>query len=163
MLLSDRVTLAIAHAKREGGKFAVMFFDLDGFKQVNDNHGHRSGDLLLQVVAARLQPCLREGDTLARIGGDEFVFLLPNIHNTKEVKKIAIKLLREINKDFEVDGTKLSLTASIGIALYPDNGKTLDELINGADKAMYFIKNGNKNGSAFLSELHDVNMPSNFL
>lgn len=161
VLLKDRMGLAIAHAKREGGKFVVMFIDLDEFKLVNDIYGHSAGDILLQTVSARLQACLREADTLARIGGDEFMLLLPNINMEEEVGKIADKLLAEINRPFVISGRVLPISASIGIALYPDDGHTFDDLTKAADRAMYYIKHRTKNGYAFLSELPDINRQEN--
>jgi len=161
VLLKDRMKLAIAHAKREDCKFVVMFIDLDGFKLVNDIYGHSAGDILLQTVSARLQACLREADTLARVGGDEFVLLLPDIHEEEEVKKIADKLLNEINRPFVISRHRMPISASIGVALYPDNGELFDDLIKGADRAMYHVKHRSKNGYAFLSELPDLNTQGN--
>lgn len=161
VLLEDRVRQAITHAKREGCKFVLMYIDLDGFKQVNDNYGHSAGDSLLQIVSTRMQACLRESDTLARVGGDEFMLLLPNIHREEEVKKIADKLLAVINQPFIISGCVLPITASVGIALYPDDGRMFDGLTKGADRAMYYIKHRSKNGYAFLSELPDINRQEN--
>lgn len=161
VLLKDRMRQAIAHARRENSKFVVMFIDLDGFKQVNDMYGHSAGDMLLQAVSARLQACLREADTLARIGGDEFLLLLPNIHQAAEARKIADKLLTEIKRPFVFSGDRLPLTASIGLALYPDDGTGFDDLINRADQAMYHIKHGTKNGSVFFSELPETTRQAN--
>lgn len=154
-LLQDRVKNAIARARREELKFAVMFIDLDGFKQVNDVFGHSAGDILLQAVAQRLIACLRETDTLARVGGDEFVLLLPVARNEEEVRRIAAKLIAEINTPFVFNGYSISLSASIGIALFPENGENFDGLVNAADNAMYHIKHQQKNGFAFLTDLPD--------
>lgn len=155
-LLRDRIKQAMAHARRERTKFATMFIDLDGFKQVNDKFGHSAGDILLQAVAARLTNSLREEDTLARVGGDEFVLLLPVVRTRDEVSVIADKLLKEINVPFLLDEHRISLGASIGIALFPDNGDNFDSLINEADKAMYYIKRHAKNGYVFASELSSI-------
>lgn len=152
-LLEDRVKQVIAHAKRDAAKFVVMFFDLDGFKQVNDIFGHSAGDILLQSMSVRLTTCLREADTLARVGGDEFVLLLPGNCNLEEIRVIADKMLHEINTPFVISGYRISLTASIGVSLYPDNGETFHDLVKAADRAMYHIKRQTKNGYAFLSEL----------
>lgn len=154
-LLQDRVKHAIARARREALKFAVMFIDLDGFKQVNDVFGHSAGDILLQAVAQRLGACLRETDTLARVGGDEFVLLLPMTRNAEEVRGIAAKLIAEINTAYVFNGNSISLSASIGIALFPDNGENFDSLVDAADNAMYHIKHKQKNGFAFLTDLPD--------
>jgi diguanylate cyclase (GGDEF)-like protein/PAS domain S-box-containing protein len=155
-LLKDRIKQAMARARRESLKFAIMFIDLDGFKQVNDRFGHSAGDIVLQAVAARLTACLREEDTLARVGGDEFVLLLPVVRTPDEVSIIADKLLNEINAPFLLSEQRISLGASIGVALFPDNGDTFDRLINAADKAMYHIKRNAKNGYVFTSELAAV-------
>jgi len=161
VLLKDRMKLAIAQAKRDACKFAVMFFDLDGFKQVNDTYSHSAGDIVLQAIAGRLKTCLREVDTLARVGGDEFVLLLPSIHKLDEVRIIADKLLCEINKPFVINGKSMQLGASVGVTLYPDNGETFDELIKGADRAMYHIKHCDKNGYTFLSEISEASKQDN--
>ncbi|MEJ2438421.1 MAG: sensor domain-containing diguanylate cyclase [Gammaproteobacteria bacterium] len=155
-LLKDRVRHAIARARREGLNFAVMFIDLDGFKQVNDMFGHSAGDILLQSVAQRLTASLRESDTLARIGGDEFVLLLPVIRSKEEARGIARKLMREISAPFEFNGSTIPLSASIGIAVYPDNGESFERLVNAADNAMYYIKHKPKNGYALLADLPDA-------
>ena len=155
-LLKDRIKLAMAHARRAGVKFAIAFIDLDGFKRVNDMFGHSVGDILLQAVATRLTNCLREEDTLARVGGDEFVLLLPVVRTLAEVNVIVEKLLREVNAPFLLSDHRIVLSASIGIALFPDNGDTFDRLINAADKAMYHIKRNAKNGYVFISELPTI-------
>lgn len=154
-LLQDRVKYAIARARREGLSLAVMFIDLDGFKQVNDVYGHSAGDILLQAVSQRMVVCVRETDTLARVGGDEFVLLLPMAHNPAEVRRIAQKLIGEINSPFMINGADVPLSASIGIAIFPDNGESFDTLVNAADNAMYYIKHKQKNGFAFLADLPD--------
>lgn len=162
-ILKDRMNIAIAHAKRNAYKFAVMFIDLDGFKQVNDTYSHSAGDVILQAVAVRLKDCLREADTLARVGGDEFILLLPIIHELDEVRAIVEKLLNKISEPFLINGRRIPLTASVGITLYPDNGEKFDELVTGADRAMYHIKHRAKNGYAFLSELGEANRYENIL
>lgn len=161
VLLKDRMELSIAKAKRERRKFVVMFIDLDGFKQVNDIYGHSAGDIVLKSVSARLKACLREADTLARLGGDEFILLLPDIHDIGEVRAITDKLLHEINRPFLISDYKQPLSASIGVALYPDNGETFDDLLKGADRAMYHIKHRTKNGYAFVSDLTGLNNQGN--
>lgn len=151
-LLKDRLNLAITHASRNKRRLAVMFLDLDRFKLVNDTLGHTMGDRLLKAVANRLQSCLRQGDTLSRFGGDEFTLLLPEIRTRDDVVVIARKILDKLSNPFVVDGHELFVGASIGIALYPEAGDSVEALIQNADIAMYHIKGRGKNGYQFFSE-----------
>jgi diguanylate cyclase (GGDEF)-like protein/PAS domain S-box-containing protein len=151
-LLKDRLSLAIAHARRNKRKLAVMFLDLDRFKLVNDTLGHTMGDRLLKAVANRLQSCLRRGDTLARFGGDEFTLLLPEVRTKDDVVVIASKILDRLNAPFVIDGHELFVGASIGISIYPEAGDTEEALIQNADIAMYQVKGRGKNGYQFFSE-----------
>ncbi|MDH5612551.1 MAG: EAL domain-containing protein [Gammaproteobacteria bacterium] len=151
-LLRDRLGLAISHAKREEEMLAVMFLDLDRFKNINDSLGHIIGDELLQQVSSRLKGCLREGDTLARFGGDEFTLMLPKISNRKtDAEKIAEKIIHVLKQPFFVDENELYISASIGISLYPQDGDNMDALIKNADIAMYHVKGQGKNGYQFFS------------
>ncbi len=151
-LLKDRLSLAIAHARRNKRKLAVMFLDLDRFKLVNDTLGHTMGDRLLKAVANRLQSCLRRGDTLARFGGDEFTLLLPEVRTKDDVVVIASKILDRLNAPFVIDGHELFVGASIGISIYPEAGDSEEALIQNADIAMYQVKGRGKNGYQFFSE-----------
>ncbi|HEY5644848.1 MAG TPA: diguanylate cyclase, partial [Pseudomonadales bacterium] len=151
-LLRDRLSLAIAHARRNKRKLAVMFLDLDRFKLVNDTLGHTMGDRLLKAVANRLQSCLRRGDTLARFGGDEFTLLLPEVRTKDDVVVIASKILDRLNSPFVIDGHELFVGASIGISIYPEAGDSEETLIQNADIAMYQVKGRGKNGYQFFSE-----------
>jgi len=151
-LLKDRLSLAIAHARRNKRKLAVMFLDLDRFKLVNDTLGHTMGDRLLKAVANRLQSCLRRGDTLARFGGDEFTLLLPEVRTRDDVVVIASKILDRLNAPFVIDGHELFVGASIGISIYPEAGDSEETLIQNADIAMYQVKGRGKNGYQFFSE-----------
>jgi diguanylate cyclase (GGDEF)-like protein/PAS domain S-box-containing protein len=151
-LLRDRLGLAISQAKREQEKLAVMFLDLDRFKNINDSLGHVIGDELLQQVATRLKSCIREGDTLARFGGDEFTLLLPKIGSGKEdISKIAEKINDVLKEPFTINGNELYVSASIGISIYPRDGKDMDTLIKHADIAMYHVKDTGKNNFKFYS------------
>lgn len=140
VLFKDRLNLAIAQSRRNSEKFAVMCLDLDHFKVVNDTLGHVFGDELLLAVAARLHGCLREGDTLARMGGDEFSLLLPQISSTEVVASIADKVIAALGKPFHIDHHELFATVSIGVALFPIDGETGDSLIKHADIALYHAK-----------------------
>lgn len=151
-LLMDRLELAIVQAQRNRRKLALMFLDLDGFKPVNDQLGHEWGDQLLQAVAGRLQSCLRRSDTLARFGGDEFALLLPDVRNPDDMAAIAGKLLDRLSERFIIDDREFSLSASIGLAIYPEAGETAATLIRHADLAMYEAKRRGKNGFQFYSD-----------
>jgi diguanylate cyclase (GGDEF)-like protein len=125
---------------------ALLFLDLDGFKDVNDTLGHGIGDLLLQAVAQRLQACLRAGsDTVARLGGDEFVVVLPNVPGPLIAKRVAQKILTTLAEEFTIASHGIRITSSIGISLYPQNAQQMDGLIQSADEAMYQSKNSGKN------------------
>lgn len=157
-LLNDRLSLAISQAKRDDDILAVMFLDLDRFKNINDSLGHMIGDELLQQVSVRLKDCIREGDTLARFGGDEFTLMLPKLHNGRDdASKLAEKITNTLKQPFIVDGHELYVSASIGIALYPQDGNDIDNLIKHADVAMYHVKGQGKNGYQFYS--NEMNVP----
>ncbi|BBP00973.1 EAL domain-containing protein [Sulfuriferula nivalis] len=144
-LFKDRLEVAIAQAKRYKHTLALMFLDLDRFKVVNDTLGHVVGDHLLIEVAARLQKCLREGDTLGRQGGDEFTLLLPQIVNKESAVSTAEKIIKACGEPFYIDGNELYVPMSIGIAFYPENGENVDTLIKNADIAMYDSKAKGRN------------------
>ena len=155
-LLRDRLVQAISHAKRYNHKLSVMFLDLDRFKNINDTLGHMVGDKLLQAVAERLKKCLREADTLARIGGDEFTILLPEIQDRHDSEIIAQKIIDTLKTPFDLGETEIHVTTSIGIANYPGDGETIESLLKHADIAMYAIKNKGKDGYQFYTEnMHD--------
>jgi diguanylate cyclase (GGDEF)-like protein/PAS domain S-box-containing protein len=139
-LLNDRLILEMAHAQRNRQKVAVMLLDLDHFKEVNDTLGHSVGDKLLQAVGERLTSLLRKGDTVARMGGDEFMLLLPGITRLENVARTARKILEAFRRPVEFDRHELCITTSIGIALYPDDGEDSDTLMKNADIAMYRAK-----------------------
>ncbi|MEC7640720.1 MAG: diguanylate cyclase [Nitrospinota bacterium] len=145
ILLYDRINLALTHAQRYKEMLAILFVDLDDFKPVNDNLGHAVGDLVLQKVAQRLKGCLREGDTVARLGGDEFVVLLNQISNRQDASKTAQKLLDSIQPEFVLGPHKVSLSVSVGVSLYPKDGKSRDTLLKNADLALYRAKQKEKN------------------
>ncbi|MDH5542501.1 MAG: diguanylate cyclase [Nitrospinota bacterium] len=141
----DLLQVEIAHAKRYGYTTAVMFLDLDYFKEVNDNYGHNMGDLLLKKVAKDIRNCLRSGDTVARFGGDEFTALLPQLRKDEDFKLIASKIVDLFKKPFNVNGYDLRLGVSIGIAIYPTHGDDVTSIMNKADDAMYYVKNHGRN------------------
>lgn len=149
-LLIDRLNQALAQAKRHARAMAVMFLDLDQFKQVNDTLGHDTGDELLKEVANRLGACVRKGDTLSRQGGDEFVFVLAEIGREQDAAYVAEKILKALSAPFSVRTHELRVSASIGIAVYPVNGTDdAQELMKRADMAMYAAKEAGRNGYRF--------------
>ena len=149
ILFKDRLGLAVIQAKRKQTELAVMFIDLDRFKLVNDTLGHVKGDELLQQAAARLKECLRKGDTLARQGGDEFTIVLPELRDRDDARMVADKFLEVLQAPFDLDGHQVHISASIGIAIYPKDGESIDELLRHADIAMYQVKALGKNGHSF--------------
>jgi diguanylate cyclase (GGDEF)-like protein/PAS domain S-box-containing protein len=141
VLFYDRMKQEIAYARRERKKFSLMFLDLDNFKEVNDKFGHDIGDRLLQGVAKRFSKLLREADTICRLGGDEFIILLPRLRQPREnAIDVALKILNSLNEPFLIKDNQIYVNTSIGIALYPDDGEEGEILIKNADRAMYLAK-----------------------
>lgn len=148
-LFRDRLNLSLIQAKRNKSELAVMFVDLDRFKLVNDTLGHIKGDELLKNVATRLRERLREGDTLARLGGDEFTLLLPDLRTKKDAARIAAQIVQSLNEPFLLGEHQIRVSASVGIALFPFDGESADDLICHADIAMYKVKAQGKNAYLF--------------
>jgi diguanylate cyclase (GGDEF)-like protein len=140
VLLQDRAAHALALARRESRSLAVMYLDLDGFKQVNDRLGHDAGDQLLVLFARRLVAAMRQSDTVCRQGGDEFVLLLPGLDGRRQLSAVAGKVLAVCREPFVVRGEALQIGLSAGIALFPEHGATYEELARHADTAMYAAK-----------------------
>lgn len=155
-LFKDRLNLAITHARRNNQKLAVMFLDLDRFKVINDTLGHAMGDRLLQAVTRRLEDCIRKGDTLSRFGGDEFTLLLPAIHGEDDAKQIARKLIDALDAPFQLGEHEVFVGISVGIAVFPEAGDSLDQLIQNADIAMYHVKGKGKGDYRFYSETMSI-------
>ncbi|WP_373991558.1 EAL domain-containing protein [Duganella sp. BuS-21] len=149
LLFHDRLQHALQRASRDGEQLALLFIDLDRFKNVNDTLGHHIGDELLKQVAKALQDRLREGDTLARLGGDEFIVLLEDIENQFGASQVAEKLVQMFEEPFMVAGHELFVTCSVGISLFPDDASDLNMLIRNADVAMYQAKARGRNGYSF--------------
>ncbi|MNF36018.1 Cyclic di-GMP phosphodiesterase Gmr [compost metagenome] len=139
-LLRERMASALGKAKRDLGRMALLYVDLDDFKQVNDTYGHGVGDMLLQAVANRLQGCVRESDTVARIGGDEFVVLLDSVQAAEDAARVAIKIRQVLAQPMRLDSHSLNILPSIGVALYPEHGTEEKQLFKHADEAMYAAK-----------------------
>ncbi len=144
-LFIDRLQQAIVNAERDKSTLALMFMDLDKFKDVNDRHGHNVGDLLLVAVAERILGCLRKSDSAARLGGDEFVILLSAIKTEENALRIAENIRREISRPFDLEELHLHISMSIGVALYPDHANTQKQLMKCADAAMYYAKEEGRN------------------
>ena len=155
-LLDDRLTRAMAAARRHRYRLAVLFLDLDRFKRVNDSRGHVAGDRLLQSVARRLVACVRDSDTVSRQGGDEFVVLLSEIAHADDAAVSAKKIGAALAAPHEVGGDHLELTATIGISVYPDDGPDAETLVRHADAAMYCAKNRGRNSYQFFERLMDT-------
>jgi len=145
ILFYDRLNQAIARAHREKELFAVLFLDLDGFKLINDTLGHDVGDALLREVAKRLVSCVRDSDTVARMGGDEFTVIICNVRTPISIDRVAEKIVESLARPFMLNGKDRSISVSIGIALYPEHGTTPEQLVKMADAAMYLAKHSGKN------------------
>jgi diguanylate cyclase (GGDEF)-like protein len=144
-LLIDRLSLSIAHARRNKTAMAVMYLDLDGFKQVNDSFGHDAGDMLLRAVATRLASAVRQEDTVARLGGDEFVIALWELDHPGSVINLVSKVIQAVSQPYCIEDRAVRITVSVGIGIYPDHGKDIETLLKSADKALYQAKRGGKN------------------
>ena len=145
-LFLDRLGMSLSHARRDKQLLAVMFVDLDHFKEINDRLGHKTGDALLKAVSDRMRTCLRDGDTLARLGGDEFTVILPGLGHADAANLVARKFLESCTQPLHIDGHELLVTTSIGISIYPEDADEADDLLQRADKAMYQIKEAGRNG-----------------
>jgi diguanylate cyclase (GGDEF)-like protein len=154
-LLDDRLRQAVAQAHRDERRLAVLFIDLDGFKEINDTLGHRSGDELLKETGLRLAAVLRDADTVARLGGDEYAVVLPQVHGALEAEAVAIKAIEGLKQPFSIEGRETFISASIGIALFPDDGGTAEELLRRADMAMYGAKDAGKSCYRFFAREMD--------
>ena len=150
-LFNDRIEQALVQSERHARAFAVLFIDLDKFKAVNDTFGHGMGDKVLQTVATQLQTCVRQEDTVSRVGGDEFLCLLLEVNSEDDVAPIAEAIIRAISETIEFDGIGLKVTASIGISMYPGDGTTAEALLRNADSTLYRAKQSGQ-GYAFFSQ-----------
>jgi diguanylate cyclase (GGDEF)-like protein/PAS domain S-box-containing protein len=155
-LFNDRLNMAIARAQRGGKKIAVMMLDIDKFKGINDQYGHEAGDKLLKTVADRLGNALRKSDTIARMGGDEFMVIVPEMEKSADVSVVVQKILKTFSTPFDCNGFKLPSSTSIGVAMYPEDGDNGEALIRCADIAMYSVKaRGGNNFCIYVPEIED--------
>ncbi len=150
-LLADRVAKAIARSNRQGSRLALLFLDLDGFKHINDSFGHLTGDTLLRMIGERLKQTIRDADTLARYGGDEFVLLLAEVDDVDHACAAAQRCLDSLSTPLCIDGQKIGVTPSIGISVYPEDGDSFDLLVRNADTAMYHAKEAGRNQFRFFT------------
>ena len=152
LLLKDRMEQAIAHGERTGRKVALLFVDLDRFKAVNDSFGHPVGDVLLRDAAQRLLACVRDSDTISRHGGDEFLVVLTDLQSSEVPAQISGKIMAALGEPFHIDPHEATISASVGIAVYPEDGADFDELLKKADTAMYHAKEAGRNAFRFYTE-----------
>jgi len=148
-LLVERMAMAIAHARRKKQSMAVVYLDLDGFKQINDTYGHHIGDLVLQGVATRLRAMVREEDTLVRLGGDEFLIVLADLATStsfEDAATVAMKAINAVAPIYEFEGQGIHITTSAGVGIYPMHGEAADVLLKSADMALYQAKHAGRNG-----------------
>ena len=151
---NDRARMALAQARRRNGRFALLYLDLNAFKLVNDQHGHEAGDVLLAAIGKRLQGGIRETDTLARMGGDEFTLLLTDVDSDEGVARVATLLVEQIRIPVEIrPDVFAAVGVAIGIALFPEDGQAIDTLLSRADKALYQVKRQGRDGFQFASRL----------
>ncbi|HXH72992.1 MAG TPA: diguanylate cyclase [Mariprofundaceae bacterium] len=143
-LFQDRLSQALLQARRQKCMLALMFIDLDDFKEINDSFGHKAGDNLLQEMAVRLRDCVRESDTVARLGGDEFTIVLPNLHDLEDAERVAEQIVEACSRPWSVMEQELSMSVSIGIALYPQHATSVEDMMHKADLAMYAAKHSGR-------------------
>ena len=155
-LFLDHVDQALVHAKRSRGMLALLFLDIDDFKTINDSLGHAAGDELLQMFAKRLSACLRQGDAIARFGGDEFTVLQSDVSGPEQVDTVAKKTLRALARPYVLKNDALTITASVGIAVYPPDGEDAGTLLRNADAAMYRAKEQGRNRFQLCSRVDDA-------
>ena len=156
-LMLDRLSQLLARAKRSGSAFAVLYMDIDHFKDVNDSYGHEFGDLLLRAVAKRLTKSVRQSDTVARIGGDEFVIILETAHEIRDAEPVTLRVQRALATSFNLERHRVKATVSIGLSFYPYNGADADTLLRAADYAMYLAKR--EGGNRHISCLPGLPLP----
>jgi diguanylate cyclase (GGDEF)-like protein len=153
-LFHDRLKQALARATRTDTRIAVVFIDLDNFKAVNDNFGHKVGDKVLRAIADALRAAVRQTDTVARMGGDEFTVLVEPLNDVTDAETIAQKVLSAVHAAIKLPGAGVQLTASIGVVLFPDHARNADSLVESADRAMFFAKKRGGNSIQVLERIH---------
>ena len=144
-LLAERISMALIHSRRNKNSMAVMYLDLDGFKEINDSLGHGAGDALLKMVAGRLVAMVREEDTVARSGGDEFIIALWDVSSPDNAATVALKVIEAVSQPYDIEGHTVNITTSAGVSIYPLHGEDAETLIKSADLALYEAKHAGKN------------------
>ncbi len=152
MLLHERLRQTILRMQDHGQRVAVFLIDIDCFKQINDSLGHANGDVLLATVGQRLLSSVRESDTVARMGGDEFVIVMPEFNTSFDVKRCGEQIIRSASQPVEISGRKICLTLSVGVSIFPGDGRTAEELLRNADAAMYAVKDSGRNSLCMFDE-----------
>lgn len=158
VLLQDRLSHALAMASRNQRLMALIVADLDGFKAVNDAHGHAAGDMVLREVARRFSACVRDADTLARVGGDEFVIVMPEVMRREDAARLAMRVVNSMRAAIDIDGVRVAVGTSLGIAIYPDDGVAIDTLFTRADAAMYASKQAGRNQFSYADASNETIM-----
>ena len=151
-LLHERLRQAVARAQSQGHKVAVLLVDIDCFKQINDSLGHADGDLLLAAIGQRLLSCVRESDTVARMGGDEVVIVMPDFRSLQDAQRCGEQIIRNASQPILLRGREITMTLSIGISIYPEGGRSAEELLRNADAAMYSVKDSGRNNLRFFDD-----------
>lgn len=151
-LLHDRLRQAVVHAQNHGRKIAVFLIDIDCFKQINDSLGHADGDILLATVGRRLLSSVGEADTVARMGGDEFVIVMPDLRAIEDIERCGQQMIRNTSEPIEIGRRTVSLTLSVGVSIFPEGGRTAEELLSNADVAMYKVKDTGRNNLRIFDE-----------
>lgn len=151
-LLHERLRNAIYNAQKHGQKIAVFLLDIDYFKQINDSLGHADGDVLLASVGQRLLSSVRESDTVARMGGDEFVIVMPEFRAMQDVERCGRQIIHNASRPVEIGDRKISLTLSVGVSIFPEGGRSAEELLRNADAAMYTVKDNGRNSLRIFDE-----------
>lgn len=151
-LLHERLRQAIHHSQSQGQRVAVFLIDIDDFKQINDAHGHVDGDRILATVGQRLLSSVRESDTVARMGGDEFVIVMPSFSALRDVERCGEQIIRSVSQPIEIGGRNINMTLSVGVSIFPDHGRTAEELLRNADAAMYTVKDSGRNSLCMFDE-----------
>ncbi|OGQ97688.1 MAG: diguanylate cyclase response regulator [Deltaproteobacteria bacterium RIFOXYD12_FULL_57_12] len=154
-LLTDRISMALVHARRNKSAMAMVYLDLDGFKQINDTLGHGTGDVLLKMVSGRLVATVRAEDTVARLGGDEFIIALWHISGSDYAATVAAKVIKAVSQPYDIEGHTVNITVSAGVSIYPVHGEDADTLMKNADLALYKAKSAGKNAYR-ISESKDL-------
>ncbi|WP_188757350.1 sensor domain-containing diguanylate cyclase [Edaphobacter acidisoli] len=151
-LLHERLRQAVVHAQNQGRRIAVFLIDVDCFKQINDSLGHADGDVLLATVGQRLLSSVGEADTVARVGGDEFVILMPDFRGIEDIEHCGLQMIRNTSEPIEIGLRKVRLTLSVGVSIFPEGGRTAEELLSNADVAMYNVKDTGRNNLCIFDE-----------